>query len=115
MERNMKKHLLLAAALLTASGFAFGAGGYVVQGAQVKTVGNTSGNGPNFWIVTNGGTGPCINQGIYFNQASAGDVATFNRGYKLLLLAMTTGQKVNIYNYVDTSCTNAVEVELTSQ
>jgi hypothetical protein len=73
-----------------------------------------SGNGASFFIVVTGGTGPCITTGtqnnIYFPKASAGTPEVFDRAFSTALTALASGQKVNIYNYVDGTCNAAIEI-----
>jgi len=86
------------------------AGGYVVNDATVINIANTNGNTPAFVVTVTGGTGPCAGTNITFTQSAAVDADTFKRAYAAALLAFTTGSTVSIYNYGDTSCTNATYI-----
>src|SRR4051812_45234848 len=89
---------------------AYAAGGYVVNDATIANIANTNGNTPAFVVTVAGGSGPCAGTNITFTQSAATDADTFKRAYAAALLAFTTGSTVSIYNYTDTSCTNAVYI-----
>ena len=89
---------------------AYAAGGYVVNDATIANIANTNGNTPAFVVTVTGGTGPCAGTNITFTQSAATDADTFKRAYAAAILAFTTGSTVSIYNYTDTTCTNAVYI-----
>ncbi|QGX41847.1 hypothetical protein E2H98_17205 [Permianibacter aggregans] len=95
------------------------AGQYIVSNARLTKVGNTSGNGPSFWVVAVDGVGQCITQSmqtnIYFPEQYAGNKEIFNRAYSTALAAIASGRRVNIYNYTDGACDKAVAIELIAE
>jgi len=104
---------LLAAMIFSISGIA--QAGELVTDAVITSVGNTSGNGPSFFVIVSGGSGLCTNQFIWFPESAAGDANVFNRAYKSALLALSTGMHVKIHNYSDNTCAKASYIQVSSQ
>ena len=90
----------------------FAAGAYIVQGAIITNIMSTNGNTAGFAIITSGGSGACVNAEVYFPQSAAPDADTFKRAYTAALTAMTTGMRVTIYNYADSTCLTASYVQI---
>lgn len=88
-------------------------GGYLLTGGTLTTVTNTAGNSPQFAVIANGGSGPCVGQWISFPRDATPDTDNHKRAFALAILAHTTGAKVNIYNYESNACDRAVFIELT--
>jgi len=90
--------------------------GYLAINAKIKSVASTAGGGSSFSVVAYDGTGPCNTSSsqvnIYFPQQMASSADVFKRSYMMIMTAMSSGQRVNIYNYVDNQCDKAVAVEL---
>lgn len=111
MLRNMAAIFLC---MLTAS--AVSANQYIVTDAIVTKVGSTAGNGESFWVVAKHGQGSCVSQSsqvnVYFPRTAVNSEKIFDRAYAAALSALTTGKRVNIYNYADSSCDKAVAIEL---
>jgi len=80
--------------------------GYLVKGANVIHVENTSSNGDNFAILVKGGQGPCVNQYIIFPKSGVANTDVYERGYKGALTALIFGLKINVYDYSGDSCRN---------
>ena len=84
--------------------------GYVLTGGTLTSVTNTASNEPQFAIVANTGSGPCVGQWIHFPQDAAPDIDS--HAFAIALLAHTTGSKVTVYNYENDACNRAVYIEL---
>lgn len=106
------KTITIGLASLLMTSLAQAAGGYLVTGATVSNVFNTSANLPQFAITVAGGTGPCANTTIVFPQSSAPDADTFKRAYAQVLLALTNGMHINVYNFTDVTCNFASYINL---
>lgn len=85
-------------------------GTWLVQGGTVTDVANTINDTDNFAIRVTGGTTNLCSNWITFPKAEAADPETHERAYATALTALTTGVKVNIYNYDDSSCDKAVAI-----
>ncbi len=93
------------------------AGTYVALDSNITEVINTNGNSAAFSVKVSGGTGPCAGKAITFPAAAAGDYSNgrsemHNRAYSAALTALTTGMKVDIHNYVNGDCLNAVFIRV---
>ena len=83
---------------------------YLIQGATVTGVQNTSDNGDNFTITVAGGSGICSNSVIIFPSTGVISQTVHDRGYKAALTALAQNLKVDVYNYSNNSCTNGGQV-----
>jgi len=79
---------------------------YLVKGASVVHVENTSSNGDNFAILVEGGQGPCVNKYIIFPKSGVVNTDVYERGYEGALTALANDLKVNVYDYSGDSCRN---------
>jgi len=87
--------------------------GFLIQGATVTLVANTSQNSNNFAIHTAGGTGPCASATqIIFPLSAAPSEAVHTKAYSTALTALTAGLKVSIYNYSSDLCDGAVNISI---
>jgi hypothetical protein len=86
-------------------------GTWLALNSKITKIGNTAGNGEVFFVVATGGAGPCVTTArqanIYFSIAAAGTSKVYDRAYASALATLTSGRKVNIYNYVDGTCNSA--------
>lgn len=87
--------------------------GYIANSVTITNIANTASNRSEFAIRTTGGTSLCDGQWIVFPALDASDTPAHQRAYANALLALTTGLKVNIYNYYDETCSRASFIELT--
>lgn len=79
----------------------------LVTGGRIAKVTNTRGaNDASFVVLTEGGTGPCSGQWIYFYPSGASDPEMHKRSYAAVLMAMAAGMRVEI-EATDTSCNGA--------
>jgi hypothetical protein len=106
------KRLLIGIAVLCTTAIAHAQGGYVVTGATITHVTNTSGNAAAFSITVSGGTGSCAGSTITFLQTAAPDADTFKRAYVAALMALSVGLHVTVYNYTDTTCNLASYIDV---
>jgi len=93
------------------------AGEYIAINAEITQVFNTHSNSPSFGIVVAGGTGACSGKQITFPISAAGDIKDGKsnihlRAYSTALTALTTGFKVDIYNYSGSDCNNAAFIRI---
>lgn len=88
------------------------AGTYIVKGATITSIANTGGNLENFTIWVAGGTGVCANKGITFPRTAAGSSEIFSRAYSAALTAFASGEKIWVYDYTGSSCSNAAFIRL---
>jgi hypothetical protein len=100
------KKPLISILLLICASLSF-SGEYIVIEGTITAIANTNGNGENFTVWIEGGTGPCANAGITFPIAAAGSDKVFERAYATALAAYMAGKKVTIHDYAGDSCTNA--------
>jgi hypothetical protein len=114
ISRNLRFALVLVFAFMMVGGSVrvLAAGAYIVQGATITNIMSTNGNGDAFAIITSGGSGSCANTEVYFPQSAAPDADTFKRAYAAALTAITTGMRVSIYNYTDSTCLTASYVQI---
>ncbi|BDU40260.1 conserved exported hypothetical protein [Vibrio nigripulchritudo MADA3029] len=106
----MKK--LITIALFVFASSANGAGTYIVKDATITSVANTSGNGDNFTVWVEGGTGVCANKSINFPRTATSSNEIFSRAYSTALTAFASGHKVWIHDYAGASCTNAAYIRV---
>ncbi|WP_444894448.1 DUF5992 family protein [Microbulbifer sp. TRSA001] len=111
----MKKALLLFCALFSVNGWA--SGGYIAQSVEITAVANTAANGMSFTVKTANGNGLCNGESITFPLSVAGNAGNneeiHSRAYAAALTALTTGKKVSIYSYEDSSvCNRAAFIEI---
>jgi len=107
----------IAMLFVMSTSIAMAQGDYIAQDAKIVRVTNTAGNQDEFIINVVGGTGVCTGQAptmIKFKLASATSPEIFNRAFSMALMALSTGQKVSVYNYVDTACDNAVYIGISA-
>ena len=111
--------LILSTIMVLVASSTLAQGQYIVTNAIITKVGNTSGNGPSFWVVAEQGSGPCVSSSgqnnIYFPASAAGNTKIYDRAYAAALAALASGKHVNIYNYVDGSCNTAASIEVMAQ
>ena len=84
--------------------------GELIEGATVIEVANTSGNGADFAVILQGGTGICVHPTrtlIKFPEAKKQSDASYKQSFSLALSALATGMKVRIHNFEDDSCAGA--------
>ncbi|MCJ8273531.1 MAG: DUF5992 family protein [Psychrosphaera sp.] len=114
-----KKILILAALLLSPSAFADGA--WIATGTKVVSITPRNGDIDMFVVQTSGGAGLCAGQKIYFRKGDAlvdnGSDAAYKRVYSTILLAFTSGLKIDIHNPISgdsqtTACIYAVDIKL---
>ena len=90
--------------------------GWIAEQAKVVAVESTSGNGDTFTAIVRGGAGPCVSTSqdrlIFFPRSEASTTDIHNRTYSMMLAALSSGAKVSIFNYVDSSCDKAVGVRM---
>lgn len=87
----------------------------LIKNATIVEIG-TSSNGvtDNFYILTSGGTGPCLNKSILFKRESAPSAEFFNRLYSTALMAYSTNAKrVRVYNPGVDNCSAATYIQVT--
>ena len=111
----MKKFSLIGFIALFSSHLV--AGEYIATGSEITQVFNTNSNKASFGIVVTGGTGTCAGKQITFPISAAGDFKDGKsdihlRGYSTALTALTTGLKVDIYNYSGSDCENAAFIRI---
>ena len=87
------------------------AAGYIVTDGEITQLYNTESNTKSFGMRVVGSGGDCEGKDIFFPLSHAGasgnDVDLHNRAYSTALTALSTGMKVDIYNYADDSCVYA--------
>ena len=106
----MRKIIFIALFIFTAQ---VSAADYIVVNGVVTRVGNTIYNSSAFTIHVSGGTvNMCEGAWIIFPVSSGSTVEAHSRAYATALTAFSTGAKVNIYNYTDSSCNYASFIEL---
>jgi hypothetical protein len=107
---------ILPISLLFISSLSSATGQYIASNAKITKVVNTASNSAAFIIVVEGGTGPCVTtttqKNIYFPRVSAANQDVYDRAYMSAMTALSAGNKVNIYNYADGTCNNAVAIEI---
>ena len=86
--------------------------GYLIQGATVTGVQNTSSNGDNFAITVTGGSGVCGNSVIVFPLTAVTNQDVHDHGYQAALTALTQNLKIDVYNYSNSSCTNGGQISI---
>ncbi|GAA0464029.1 hypothetical protein GCM10009096_00610 [Parasphingorhabdus litoris] len=111
----MKYLKIIAIPLFLLSTNAHAAGAYLASGATVTDVVNIANNGQNFAVKTEGGSSNCNAQWIIFPEANAPNANAHQRAYSTALTALTTGMKVTIYNYADSTCVRASYIHLMKQ
>lgn len=87
------------------------AGTYLVQGAIITSIANTSSNQDSFTIWIEGGEGVCSNN-INFPRSATSSNEIHKRAYATALAAFTTGAKIWVHNYQGTDCNNAAYIRL---
>ncbi|NQZ12205.1 MAG: hypothetical protein HRT35_34065 [Algicola sp.] len=110
MIKKLLKPVGVLLLLLSNNGFA----GELVKNAQIVEIGSSSdGVTDNFYIVTTGGEGLCVNKAIIFKRTATSSPEFFNRLYTTALTAYTTNaKKVRIYNTTDDSCGAATYIQI---
>lgn len=94
--------------------FAFSAnsaGTYLVKGATIASIANTSSNQDIFTIWIEGGEGVCPNV-ITFPRSATSSNEIHKRAYATALTAFTTGAKIWVHNYQGSDCNNAAYIRL---
>ena len=84
----------------------------LMVGSRIAKILNVrSANDASFVVQTEGGTGTCAGSWIYFYPAgsSAAAAEAHKRAYAAVLMAMTTGMRVDIES-VDASCSGAYAI-----
>lgn len=100
----MKKILL--AIVTSCISFASLSADLVVDG-KIAKIGSTNSNVDTFFVVIEGGNGPCANLTIDFPAALAQSTEAFRREFSLATTAFVSGKKVRIYSYEGNECTKA--------
>ncbi|MBU1619312.1 MAG: hypothetical protein KJ556_03375 [Gammaproteobacteria bacterium] len=104
----MNYKLLFLACLLSTNVLS----GELTKNATVLEVANhATGNGKNFAIKIEGGTGPCSGW-VYFMEDKAPSSATYNQAFSMALAALAGDKKVRIHNYTDDDCTGATFIAI---
>ena len=85
---------------------------FIVQGGQVVSVSNTTGNTSQFRVGIAGGTGVCADTTLVFNEARAGNKDIFKRGFAVALTALSTGRMVRVWSYEGDSCFSPAYIEI---
>ena len=81
--------------------------GELIKSASViEIASHATGNGKNFALRTESGTGLCTGW-IYFFEDQAPSPATYNQNFTLALTAMAASMKVRIHDYDGDNCTSA--------
>ncbi len=105
------KYYILTVWLLTLSGLANA--GELTKDAEIIMVGNTANGQDDFFIKTQGGTGPCVGSSIIFPASSAPSKEYHARAYSLALAAFSMGNtKVRVYNFASDSCFTASYIQM---
>jgi hypothetical protein len=78
----------------------------VTGGRLVKVLSTRMPNDASFVVLTEGGSGPCATNWIYFYPSGASSPEIQQRSYAAALLALSTGMRVDI-DATDTSCLGA--------
>ncbi len=87
---------------------------YLVRGAKVVNVQNTSSNGENFAIVVQGGTGPCAGKVIIFPASGVSNKGAYDRAYNAALTALSANVNADVYDYSGSSCSNGGQLSITA-
>ncbi len=104
--------IVVFALVLVTFGFASPAhAGYLVRGAKIVNVQNTSSNGSNFAIKVVGGEGPCSGKVIIFPEKAV-PYDVYKRGYAIALAAMKNDWSVGVYDYSGDSCRNGGQLSV---
>ncbi|WHI47980.1 DUF5992 family protein [Microbulbifer sp. JMSA004] len=113
----MKK--IISCSLMALSVQANASAGWIATDVEISAVTNTKSNGEGFAIIVTDGNDsyPCEDTTIYFPLDSAGssgrDQDIHNRAFSLSIAALTTGKRVSIYSYSDSSsCNEATYIKL---
>lgn len=86
---------------------------YLVTGAKITNVQNTSSNGDNFAVSVKGGSGPCTNRVIIFPKSGVAHEDVYERGYDIALAAMSNDYYVDIYDYSGSDCAKGGQLSIT--
>ncbi|NEO56630.1 MAG: hypothetical protein F6K54_28275 [Okeania sp. SIO3B5] len=118
MSNIIKRLASTVVALALVVGVVFGVAtpahaGYLVTGASVVHVENTSSNGDNFAVLVKGGNGPCVDKYIIFPKSGVSNLDVYERGYEGALTALAYDLKVNVYDYSGDSCRNGGQLVVT--
>lgn len=105
----MKNKILLLSLLCASSSFA---GTYVAEQVTITKIANSDANQDTFMLWLSDGSGTCANAYVKFPVADAGNADIHKRAYSTALAAFTTGLKVSVYNYHDTTCMRASYIEV---
>lgn len=87
------------------------AGTYLVKGAIITSIANTSSNLDIFTIWIEGGEGVCSDV-ITFPRSATSSNEIHKRAYAAALAAFTTGTKIWVHNYQGSDCKNASYIRL---
>ena len=99
---------ILAILALIASSSSYSAATWLVKDATIAYIAPVADNQNKFYVMLEGGgTGICANSTIFFPRSAFIDDPSHNRVFSVLLTAMTVGNKVDIYNYINDACSNA--------
>jgi hypothetical protein len=104
------KVLAIAATLITSNAFAV----ELVANTKITRIGtSTNGVTDNFFIRTEGGTGPCAGKSIIFKRADAPSEGFYERLYSTALAAYTSGQtNVRVVNPNGDDCGAATYIDM---
>lgn len=87
--------------------------GELIKGATIVEVASNGTKGKNFGVRIEGGTGACAGKiWIFFLEAQAPSIATYNQSFSLALTALSTGMTVRLHHYTEESCVNADFISL---
>ena len=110
LTRNQSVKQILFAFVLTLAAIDSVCAAPIVVGAQIAKVLNIrSPNDASFVVLTQGGSGSCAGQWIYFYPSGASNQEAQKRAYVAVMMALATGMRVDIES-ADTACENAYAI-----
>lgn len=87
--------------------------GELIKDTEIVMIGNTANGQDDFFIQTQGGTGPCAGTPIVFPASAAPSKEYHARAYSLALAAFSMGNtKVRVYNFTNDFCSAASYIEM---
>lgn len=87
--------LILLSAFISVSSLA---GDLVVDG-KITKVGSTNWNERVFYIIIEGGSGPCANKAINFPEEFSQSTVAYAQAHSMAMMAFIHNKKVRVYNY----------------
>lgn len=87
---------------------------WLVDGAKIVEISNTVNNLDVFYIITEGGTGPCANTQIRFPLSHATSEKIYDRAFSMALAAYASDSRIKVYDYDEsaTGCFGAEGIRL---